>query len=97
MAPAGLPLAVVVAVLWIIVAVRNKQHLLGLFVQRSEQKSDQTDRKRVEKFCRLKLKLASLGQHLEAPATIPPEADSADAADGKRLPLTSHRRPVAAR
>ena len=36
MAPAGLPLAIVVAVLWIIVAVRNKQHLSGLFVQRSE-------------------------------------------------------------
>jgi putative oxidoreductase len=36
MAPAGLPLAIVVAVLWIIVAARNKQHLSGLFVQRSE-------------------------------------------------------------
>ena len=36
MAPAGLPLAIVVLVLWIIVAVRNKQHLSGLFVQRSE-------------------------------------------------------------
>ena len=36
MAPAGLPLAIVVTVLWIIVAVRNKQHLTGLFVQRSE-------------------------------------------------------------
>jgi len=29
MAPAGLPLAIVVIVLWIIVAVRNKQHLGG--------------------------------------------------------------------
>jgi hypothetical protein len=36
MAPAGLPLAIVVVVLWIIVALRNKQHLSGLFVQRSE-------------------------------------------------------------
>jgi putative oxidoreductase len=36
MAPAGLPLATVVVVLWTIVAVRNKQQLSGLFVQRSE-------------------------------------------------------------
>jgi hypothetical protein len=36
MAPAGLPLATVVVVLWVIVAARNKQHLSGLFVQRSE-------------------------------------------------------------
>jgi len=36
MAPAGLPLATVVLVLWIIVAARNKQYLSGLFVQRSE-------------------------------------------------------------
>ena len=36
MAPAGLPLATVVLLLWIIVAARNKQHLSGLFSQRSE-------------------------------------------------------------
>jgi putative oxidoreductase len=32
----GLPLAIVVAVLWVIVAIRNKQHLAGIFVQRGE-------------------------------------------------------------
>jgi putative oxidoreductase len=32
----GLPLAIVVAALWAIVAVRNKQHLAGIFVQRTE-------------------------------------------------------------
>jgi putative oxidoreductase len=32
----GLPLAIVVAVLWAIVAIRNKQHLAGIFVQRGE-------------------------------------------------------------
>jgi hypothetical protein len=36
MAPAGLPLAFVVAVLWVVVAIRNKQHLVGLFVAKSE-------------------------------------------------------------
>jgi putative oxidoreductase len=36
MAPAGLPLAIVVVVLWAIVAIRNKQHLAGIFVQRTE-------------------------------------------------------------
>jgi putative oxidoreductase len=32
----GLPMAVVVAILWGIVAIRNKQHLAGIFVQRGE-------------------------------------------------------------
>jgi hypothetical protein len=32
----GLPLAIVVAALWAIVAIRNKQHLAGIFVQRGE-------------------------------------------------------------
>jgi putative oxidoreductase len=36
MAPAGLPLAFVVVILWIILALRNKQHLAGIFVQRSD-------------------------------------------------------------
>jgi putative oxidoreductase len=36
MAPAGLPLAIVVVLLWTIVAVRNNQHLAGIFVQRTE-------------------------------------------------------------
>jgi hypothetical protein len=36
MAPAGLPLAIVVVVLWIIIAARNKQYLSSLFVQHSE-------------------------------------------------------------
>ncbi|HWY06173.1 MAG TPA: hypothetical protein VNY24_04890 [Candidatus Acidoferrales bacterium] len=35
-ATAGLPLAFVVTVLWAIVAIRNKQHLAGIFVQRGE-------------------------------------------------------------
>jgi hypothetical protein len=34
MAPEGLPLALVVVVLWIILAVRYKQYLSGIFVQR---------------------------------------------------------------
>jgi putative oxidoreductase len=33
MAPAGLPLAIVVVILWTILALRNKQHLAGIFVQ----------------------------------------------------------------
>lgn len=32
----GLPMALVVALLWAIVAIRNKQHLAGIFVQRTE-------------------------------------------------------------
>jgi putative oxidoreductase len=32
----GLPMAIVVALLWAIVAIRNKQHLAGIFVQRGE-------------------------------------------------------------
>src|ERR1700739_1854902 len=32
----GLPLAIVVTILWAIVAIRNKQHLAGIFVQRTE-------------------------------------------------------------
>jgi putative oxidoreductase len=32
----GLPMAIVVALLWAIVAIRNKQHLAGIFVQRTE-------------------------------------------------------------
>jgi putative oxidoreductase len=36
MAPAGLPLAIVVVVLWMIVAIRNKKHLAGLFVPSTE-------------------------------------------------------------
>jgi len=36
MAPAGVPLAIVVVVLWALVAIRNKQHLAGIFVQRAE-------------------------------------------------------------
>jgi putative oxidoreductase len=35
MAPAGLPLAIVVAILWTILAVRNKPHFAGIFVQRA--------------------------------------------------------------
>jgi uncharacterized membrane protein YphA (DoxX/SURF4 family) len=35
MVPAGLPLAIVVVILWTIVAIRNKQHLAGIFVQRT--------------------------------------------------------------
>ena len=33
MAPSGLPLAIVVVILWAILALRNKQHLAGIFVQ----------------------------------------------------------------
>jgi putative oxidoreductase len=36
MAPAGLPLAIVVVALWAIVANRNKQYLAGIFVPRTE-------------------------------------------------------------
>jgi len=36
MAPAGLPLAIVVVVLWTILAVRNKQYLSSIFVQRTD-------------------------------------------------------------
>jgi putative oxidoreductase len=36
MAPAGLPLAILVVVLWAIVANRNKQYLAGIFVPRTE-------------------------------------------------------------
>jgi uncharacterized membrane protein YphA (DoxX/SURF4 family) len=36
MAPAGLPLALVVTALWTIVAIRNKQYLASLFVARTE-------------------------------------------------------------
>jgi putative oxidoreductase len=36
MAPSGLPLACVVIALWIILAVRNKKHLAGIFVQHSD-------------------------------------------------------------
>ena len=32
----GLPMAIVVALLWAIVAIRNKQHLAGIFVLRTE-------------------------------------------------------------
>jgi putative oxidoreductase len=32
----GLPMAIVVAILWAILAIRNKQHLAGIFVQRAE-------------------------------------------------------------
>jgi hypothetical protein len=35
MAPEGLPLAIVVVVLWLILAVRYKQYLVGIFVQRA--------------------------------------------------------------
>jgi uncharacterized membrane protein YphA (DoxX/SURF4 family) len=35
MAPEGLPLAIVVVVLWVILAVRYKQNLAGIFVQRA--------------------------------------------------------------
>ena len=35
MAPEGLPLAIVVVVLWAILAVRYKQHLAGIFVQQA--------------------------------------------------------------
>ncbi len=36
MAPAGLPLAIVVVVLWVLLAVRNKQYFSSIFVQRTE-------------------------------------------------------------
>jgi putative oxidoreductase len=36
MAPAGLPMAIVVVLLWALLAVRNTQHLAGIFVQRME-------------------------------------------------------------
>lgn len=36
MAPAGLPLAIVVIVLWLIVAARNKRHLAGIFAERTD-------------------------------------------------------------
>jgi putative oxidoreductase len=32
----GLPLAIVVTILWAILAIRNKQHLAGIFVHRTE-------------------------------------------------------------
>jgi uncharacterized membrane protein YphA (DoxX/SURF4 family) len=32
----GLPLAIVVTILWAILAIRNRQHLAGIFVQRTE-------------------------------------------------------------
>jgi putative oxidoreductase len=35
MAPEGLPMAIVVVVLWSILAVRYKQYLAGIFVQRA--------------------------------------------------------------
>jgi putative oxidoreductase len=35
MAPAGLPLAILVVILWAIVAIRNKQHLAGLFTRQT--------------------------------------------------------------
>ncbi len=36
MAPSGLPLAIVVVALWVIVAMRNKEHLAGIFTRRTE-------------------------------------------------------------
>jgi putative oxidoreductase len=35
MAPAGIPLAILVVILWAIVAVRNKQHFAGLFTRQT--------------------------------------------------------------
>ena len=35
MAPVGLPLAILVVVLWTLLAIRNKQYLAGIFVQRT--------------------------------------------------------------
>jgi putative oxidoreductase len=35
MDPGGLPMAIVVVVLWMILAVRHKQYLAGIFVQRA--------------------------------------------------------------
>jgi putative oxidoreductase len=34
MAPAGLPLAILVVILWLLLAIRNKQHLAGIFAPR---------------------------------------------------------------
>jgi uncharacterized membrane protein YphA (DoxX/SURF4 family) len=36
MAPSGLPGAIVVAVLWVVVAMRNKRNLAGIFALRTE-------------------------------------------------------------
>jgi putative oxidoreductase len=36
MAPEGLPLAVIVTALWVVVALRNKRHLAGILSQRGE-------------------------------------------------------------
>ena len=36
MAPSGLPLAIIVVALWVIVAIRNKQYLAGIFTPRTE-------------------------------------------------------------
>ncbi len=36
MAPTGLPLAIVVVALWVIVAMRNKEHLAGILTHRTE-------------------------------------------------------------
>jgi hypothetical protein len=36
MAPSGLPLAIVVVALWVIVAMRNKEHLAGILTHRTE-------------------------------------------------------------
>jgi uncharacterized membrane protein YphA (DoxX/SURF4 family) len=36
MAPSGLPLAIVIVALWVMVAVRNKEHLAGILTLRSE-------------------------------------------------------------
>jgi hypothetical protein len=35
MAPEGLPLAIIVVVLWVILAVRYKQYLAGIFTQQA--------------------------------------------------------------
>jgi putative oxidoreductase len=36
MAPEGLPLALIVTALWVVVALRNKRHLAGVLVQNAE-------------------------------------------------------------
>lgn len=36
MAPSGLPPAIVVVALWVVVALRNKEHLAGIFTLRAE-------------------------------------------------------------
>ena len=36
MAPSGLPLAIVVVALWVIVAMRNREHLAGILTHRTE-------------------------------------------------------------